>query len=207
MSFVWASLLHVLHGNRPYALSRTSHPITPFNPSGPFEYRSLYDRITRRIETALREELPAEFIKGRGIYSDFRAYAANTCDRFDAVITSPPFPGMRFDRPNWLRLWFCGWGEKHFHQESLTFIERQQMKSMDCYFDFYESMHRLLDDNGVLIVHAGNSDEMPTQLAARSKGRFALVADIAEDVTDVEKHGLPDKQRTTAHHFLFFRKI
>ena len=34
-AFVWAALLHVLHGNRPYALSRTSHPITPFHPKGP----------------------------------------------------------------------------------------------------------------------------------------------------------------------------
>jgi hypothetical protein len=29
-AFIWASLLHVLHGDRPYALSRTSHPISPF---------------------------------------------------------------------------------------------------------------------------------------------------------------------------------
>ena len=39
-TFLWASLLHVLHGNRPYALSRRSHPITPFNPTGPRIYRT-----------------------------------------------------------------------------------------------------------------------------------------------------------------------
>ncbi len=40
-NLVFSSLLHILHGNRPYALSRKSHPITPYAPSGPFEYRSL----------------------------------------------------------------------------------------------------------------------------------------------------------------------
>ncbi|NLT68088.1 MAG: site-specific DNA-methyltransferase, partial [Acidobacteria bacterium] len=52
MIFLWASLLHILHGNRPYALSRTSHPITPLNPSGAFEYRPLLGRLKQRVETA-----------------------------------------------------------------------------------------------------------------------------------------------------------
>ena len=38
-AFVFACLLHILHGNRPYALSRRSHPITPFAPSGKSEYK------------------------------------------------------------------------------------------------------------------------------------------------------------------------
>jgi len=35
-SFILACLLHILHGNRPYALSRRSHPVTPFAPRGPY---------------------------------------------------------------------------------------------------------------------------------------------------------------------------
>lgn len=160
MQFVWASLLHILHGNRPYALSRISHPITPLTPSGPFERRQLCDRLRRRVATALRQELPASFLLGRAVHDDFRNYAHETSDRFDVVITSPPFPGMRFDRPNWLRLWFCGWGEEDFHIQSMGFLERQQTKSMDCYFDFFAAAHRVLDDDGLLIVHAGNGDEI-----------------------------------------------
>ena len=51
--FVKASLLHVLHGNRPYALSRTSHPITPFHPSGPAKYKSLVKHVEERVIAAL----------------------------------------------------------------------------------------------------------------------------------------------------------
>jgi hypothetical protein len=42
---VFASLLHVLHGNRPYALSRRSHPLTPYAPTGPVEYKSLLRKL------------------------------------------------------------------------------------------------------------------------------------------------------------------
>src|SRR5581483_3438722 len=36
---LWACLAHVLHGNRPYALSRRSHPIIPLPPKGAFTYK------------------------------------------------------------------------------------------------------------------------------------------------------------------------
>ena len=48
-SLVFASLLHILHGNRPYALSRRSHPITPFAPTGPAEYRPLMPRLREKV--------------------------------------------------------------------------------------------------------------------------------------------------------------
>src|SRR5581483_2757734 len=35
--FVLTCMMHVLHGNRPYAVSRRSHPVTPFAPTGPAE--------------------------------------------------------------------------------------------------------------------------------------------------------------------------
>ena len=47
-NFVLACLLHILHGNRPYALSRRSHPITPFAPTGPTEYRSLIQKLQQK---------------------------------------------------------------------------------------------------------------------------------------------------------------
>jgi hypothetical protein len=38
-AILFACTLHLLHGNRPYALSRRSHPVTPFKPTGDFEHR------------------------------------------------------------------------------------------------------------------------------------------------------------------------
>lgn len=207
-TFLWASLLHILHGNRPYALSRTSHPVTPFAPSGPTEYRPLLGRLRARVERALREPLSGPFRRGVGLQGDFRSLPERCKEPFDAVITSPPFRGMRFDRPNWFRMWFCGWGEKNFHEDSLSFLEREQAKSLDCYRDFFAVCRRMLRSDGLLIVHIGSGKkdgEIIPGLLARAAEHFALLADVRENVQAVEKHGLTDKGRTEAHHLLFLR--
>ncbi|MBZ0202687.1 MAG: hypothetical protein K8I03_06700, partial [Ignavibacteria bacterium] len=53
---VIASLLHILHGNRPYALSRRSHPIVPYAPTGKFEYKSLISKLTEKVERVINIE-------------------------------------------------------------------------------------------------------------------------------------------------------
>jgi len=63
-SFVLSSLLHILHGNRPYALSRRSHPITPFAPTGDTEYRALMPRLSSKIERSLAKPIPNDFACG-----------------------------------------------------------------------------------------------------------------------------------------------
>jgi DNA modification methylase len=209
-TFLWASLLHILHGNRPYALSRTSHPVTPFAPSGPAEYRPLLGRLRARVERALAEPLSECFHPGIGIHGDFRSLPRRCEEPFDAIITSPPFLGMRFDRPNWLRMWFCGWGEKNFHEDSRSFLEREQARSLDCYRDFFAVCCQMLRPNGLLIVHigSGNKDgKLIPGLLARAAERFTLLANVRENVQAVEKHGLKDKGRTEAHHLLFFRPL
>ncbi|MBX3391110.1 MAG: hypothetical protein KF787_00540 [Phycisphaeraceae bacterium] len=206
--FIWASVLHILHGNRPYALSRTSHPVTPFNPSGPFIYKSLIEKTRDRVRRALREQLPPEFRPGVSHHGDFRELPARYADRFDAVITSPPFIGMRFDRPNWLRLWFCGWTEADFHVTSQGYLERQQTRSMDCYREFYDATARMIRRGGTLVVHLGSGgrDRMLERLIELGSEAFTFVRRIDEDVSDVEKHGIRDKGMTSAQHFLVFRR-
>jgi Putative RNA methylase family UPF0020 len=210
-AFVWASLLHVLHGNRPYALSRTSHPITPFSPTGLFEYKSVIEKTRARIERALAVPLPEAFVAGRGIEGDFRylASAMDSTEEAGAVITSPPFLGMRFDRPNWLRMWFCGWSADDFHVKSLNFLERQQTKSLNCYEDFYEVCSKLLRADGLLIIHigSGKNDRLVDGLRDLAEPLFRLIAETVEGVAALEQHGLSDKgNRTTDHHLLFFRR-
>lgn len=204
--FVWACLLHVLHGNRPYALSRTSHPITPFRPTGSFEYRGLIDRTARKIGRALSEPLPEKFVSGQALEGDFRDLP-KLVSGFDAIITSPPFLGMRFDRPNWLRLWFCGWTEQSFLTLSRSFLEREQVNSWDCYEEFFEVSQELLKPGGTMILHlgSGGADSMLEQLRGLADAQFALVGEVYEDVKASERHGLRDKGRTTTHHLLFYR--
>ena len=68
--FVMASLLHILHGNRPYALSRRSHSITPYKPRGPFEYRPLIERLKAKVQRGLQQPLPEEFHPGKMFLQD-----------------------------------------------------------------------------------------------------------------------------------------
>lgn len=209
--FLWASILHVLHGNRPYALSRNSHPITPFSPTGEFEYRPVIDRVTRRVTNALATALTADFKHGTAYHGDFRDLVDKVEAPVDAIITSPPFLGMRFDRPNWLRLWFCGWGENDFHTTSLGFLERQQTKTRACYEDFFTVSRKLIKDGGVLVMHLGSGSgsvgkrDMVGDLKELSAGWFNLAGEVTEDVAHLDDHGLSDKgRRTTKHHLLFF---
>jgi DNA modification methylase len=204
--FIKASILHILHGNRPYALSRTSHPITPFSPKGEAEYRSLVSRLTQRIERALSDPISEEFIPGSVYHSDFRKLPDFTSEKVDVIITSPPFVGMRFDRPNWLRLWFCGWEASDFHQTSKSFLERQQGKNFDVYQDFFSTCRKMLKPGGTLILHLGGSEknDMVAQLEKLGAKTFSHVATVVEDVTDVETHGVKDRGQTSSHHFVFF---
>lgn len=207
--FIWASLLHILHGNRPYALSRTSHPITPLHPKGEAVYKPLVDKVWQRIERVLQSPLSEIFRPGIGYYGDFRDLPSKCQEHFDTIITSPPFFGMRFDRPNWLRLWFCGWDESDFHKTSLSFLDRQQTKSMDCYLDFFKICHQFLKPTGLLILHlgSGKSGEMVNQIKKISLQDFELVGEVSENVQAIEQHGISDKGLTTKHHLLFFRSI
>lgn len=204
-AFFWASLLHVLHGNRPYALSRTSHPITPFHPKGPTVYKSVKDKVWARVSAALSKELPSSFKPGLGLHGDFRALDAETIGTFDAVITSPPFLGMRFDRPNWLRLWFCGWGKDDFHKTSLDFLERQQIRSRDVYAEFFSTLRPLMKPNGLLVVHLGSGKDsrLVDDLKHLADDKFSLRGEVRENVQAVEQHGIRDKGLTTSHHLLF----
>jgi Putative RNA methylase family UPF0020 len=209
INFIRANLLHILHGNRPYALSRKSHPITPFHPSGPTEYKSVNGKMRERLASVLSHELPKEFKPGNALHGDFRNLDSANIGRFNSIITSPPFYGMRFDRPNWLRLWFCGWSENDFHHTSTAFLERQQVKSLDCYNDFILKCHDLLDINGTLILHVGSGGKkrLDTELISVAKDKFSLQYHLSESVKDIESHGIADRGLTDIHHLLFFSRL
>lgn len=49
VTMVFSAFLHVLHGNRPYALSRHSHSLTPYAPTGEFEYKRVIEKIVQKV--------------------------------------------------------------------------------------------------------------------------------------------------------------
>src|SRR5207249_2191880 len=109
VSMLMACILHILHGNRPYALSRRSHNIMPWPPKGETTYKSVAKLLREKVRRTLAPNLPMNYIRGRAMQED--VYSLRLPDEsVDWIITSPPFYANRdFLRMNRIRLWFSGW--------------------------------------------------------------------------------------------------
>ncbi len=203
--FVCASLLHILHGNRPYALSRRSHPLTPYKPTGPYEYRSLIDRLRAKVERGLDEGLPADFRPGKIFFQDATSWWPREVDQLDAVITSPPFfDSTRFYLANWLRLWFSGWSARDFEACPSVFVDEQQKSSFDVYIPILRQAKERLKSDGVLVLHLGKSVkcDMAAHLQELGKRWFRSTDLFDESVAHCESHGIRDKGTVTSHQYL-----
>lgn len=205
-ALVLSSLLHILHGNRPYALSRRSHPITPFAPTGDFEYRplmrSLRDKVERSIAAIEAEPPTAE---GHTFYQDATKWWPSQIDNLDAIITSPPFfDSTRFHLANWIRLWFCGWEREDFDAKPLAFVDELQKKSFSVYEPVFRQARERLKPDGRVVFHLGRSRkcDMAEMLASVAAPWFRVLDHYVEDVTHCESHGIRDKGTVEAHQYL-----
>ncbi len=206
---VFSSLLHILHGNRPYALSRRSHPVTPFAPSGPFEYRSVIERLETRLARVLPEleNLASVSLHGEAFEADCREVPVSY--PIDAVITSPPFAkSLRFWSSNWLRLWFTGWDRHDFEAQPQRYIDVQQRSGMEPYRELARAMHALLRPDGLFILHLGETARVNMAASIRPEidPWFEIEYAGRENVEDTETHGLRDKGATVAHWYVFARR-
>jgi len=145
----WAVLfsctLHLLHGNRPYALSRRSHPVTPFKPTGDFEHRELMPRLRDKL-ARLHEELTNDVREwGGSAQGDCTVTWPASIPIADVIITSPPFfDSTRFYMTNWMRFWFVGWEREDFDIRASEFLETRQKQSLDVYHSFYAAARERL---------------------------------------------------------------
>jgi DNA modification methylase len=204
-SLVYASLLHVLHGNRPYALSRRSHPVTPFKPQGDFEYRPLAPRLRSKLARTLAAPRGEGAVTGRA--SNMDMFALPIDREADVVITSPPFAGStRFSVANWMRLWMAGWEPDDFTQRREAFLEHQQRVTLDIYSKFFASASTWLKPGGRMIMHVGRNKKwnMAKELAPRADDWFELVHSFDECVVGRESFGISDQGSTSSHQYLFF---
>lgn len=205
-AIVFSCLLHVLHGNRPYALSRTSHPLTPYAPTGEYAYKNIIEHINDKIKLTYKCDSFAEYCNGQAIYGDFNDL--NGIDA-DAIITSPPFAdSFKFYSQNWMRLWLCGWKPDDFRTANAKFLDDKQNSNFDIYYSFFEMCYRNLKPDGIVILHLGKTAkfDMAKELSFRAKKLFDIVYIGTESVENIEKHGIKDKGGTIAHQFLFLQK-
>ena len=204
-SLVFSCLLHILHGNRPYALSRRSHPITPFAPTGEAKYRALMPRLFNKMERSLTAVIPDSFAHGHSVFQDSTEWWPSQVQELDAVITSPPFfDSTRFHLGNWMRLWFSGWEANDFERKPLAFVDERQKKSFEVYEPILRQSRERLKSGGVVVFHLGASKkcDMANELSRVAKSWFRVVDIYTECVSHCESHGIRDKGSVLSHQYL-----
>lgn len=208
-ALVMAALLHILHGNRPYALSRRSHPITPFAPTGEAEYRAVIPRLAVKVHR-LMEAVPEATIPFGACYQqDATAPWPEEIDDLDAIVTSPPFfDSTRFYAANWMRLWFAGWNGVDFKTEPAQFVDERQKVSLEVYDGIFRQSASRLKRGGIMALHLGKSAkcDMAQGLIDIAGRHLKLVDILDESVAHCESHGIRDKGTVTHHQYVVFRR-
>jgi DNA methylase len=209
-SLVMACMLHILHGNRPYALSRNSHPITPYAPTGEFEYKSVIEKLSTKVGKSLNSQSPPRFVEGKCYKADICKSWPAELQNINAIITSPPFfDSTKFYMTNWMRFWFCGWSKENFSAEPESFVEIAQKKSMDIYSGIFSKCKERLVDGGLVVLHLGISKkcDMGKRLSEIANDHFDILDLYTESVEHCESHGIRDKGSVTGHQYLILKKV
>ena len=202
---ILSCLVHILHGNRPYALSRRSHPITPYAPSGEYIYKSLTSKLYEKLSRSLEVYKGEDFFEGCIFHQDILEEWPDSIKDVDAIITSPPFfDSTRYYMVNWIRNWFLGWEEEDFSLKKDDFIDEKQKKSFLIYKEILLQCKKRLSKNGVVVFHLGKSKkkDMGNELAKIAKPIFNNIELHNEDVSHLEKHGVKDKGTVKSHQYL-----
>ncbi len=202
---VLSSMLHILHGNRPYALSRKSHPITPYAPTGEFMYKSVSEKLTDKVLKYYRESIPDSFEAGTIICQDSTHRWPDSVDGLDAIITSPPFfDSTRFYSANWIRLWFCGWEREDFITMPARYIDEIQKKNMLIYETIFRLAKERLKNDGVMVMHLGKSRkcDMGIALSEIASRYFNNRELFNESVIHCNRFGIKDVGSVTEHQYL-----
>jgi len=204
--FLKSCTLHILHGNRPYALSRRSHGIIPIPPKGPTIYKSLMVSLrAKALRMALERPVP-DFRDGKAFQASANAFPLED-HSVDCIITSPPFLGTtEFLRQNRIRLWFCGWNYAQQTQSKPDFLEYS--KSMNPYNAVLTEFRRVLTNKGLAVMHLGVVKKLDMASAVEAIAPaygFETLATLYEDATGLESHGRTDRGATHQHQFLFLR--
>jgi hypothetical protein len=203
-----SAVCHILHGNRPYALSRRSHGIIPIPPRGEFTYKSLMVSLRAKIARLRIAELPEDFTPGLGLQGDageidFESHS------IDAIITSPPFLGTtEFLRQNRVRLWFCGMDYSQQRSSRDQFVEYR--RDLSFYSDILFEWARVLRPQGRLIMHLGvvrNRDMAEEIRPCVEEAGFTVHDILYEPATHLESHGRTDRGATHTHQFLIAERL
>jgi len=202
-SVLWSVVAHILHGNRPYALSRRSHNIIPIPPKGELVYKSLIGSARSKVLRLYARPFPQTCVRGEAHECD--ASRLELAEPVDAIITSPPFLGTtEFLKQNWLRMWFAGWDRTAIDTSLSGFLEYQ--RNLRVYAGFFGRFRQLLREGGLMVLHLGvvKDVDMAKELTPLAvQAGFLKIGLVYEDARDLESHGRTDRGGTHTHQFLF----
>ncbi len=204
--FLLASMLGILHHQRPGFLSYPSSHLVPYLRSEKFpesdfpelyEYRPVAPRLAAKVERALKRTPDGPL---SGLIEGVRRSSANFVnlpDNIDCVISSPPYMNaLDYRRDNRLRLWFLG--EKFGERADRTFEAISEFrKLMD---KLARQLERKVRKGGYCIFVVGEQTyrggrRYPSEVLARSFLTHSSTFRLCDVISDT----IPDIRRSRKH--------
>ena len=202
-ALVFACLLHILHGNRPYALSRRSHPIHTVLSHRRGRIQGIGGQAggegppVSGSETAGCIHRGFIHVPGRHRPLAARHRPTGCGDHVAAVLRQHSFSLGELDS-----LVFAGWTSADFRERPLAFVDERQKRSFSVYEPIVRQARERLKHGGVCVFHLGKSRkcDMAGEVAGVARPWFRNVEIFAENVAHCESHGIRDKgTRRRAH--------
>lgn len=195
--FLLASLLGILHHQRPGFLSFPSSHTVPYLRLNKFPrsrfpelylYRSLSDRLEAKIHRAFRRFPALDFTIDRSCYSR-NAGVLVPSQPVDAIITSPPYMRLLdYARDNRLRLWFLGIDDWRSLDQIISPREEAFLKLMRKCFNTWQSVLKP-QQHCVLIVgdtwsrtRRENLPQVVRRIATEEVGGYTLMSEYSDTI-------------------------
>jgi SAM-dependent methyltransferase len=204
--FLLASLLGILHHQRPGFLSFPSSHLVPYLRSNKFprsdypelyKYRPLTPRLRAKVERALKRPPTRALV---GFVENIRqssVESVNLPEGIDCVITSPPYMNaLDYGRDNRLRLWFLG-------EPYLEPVDRV-LTGLDGYIRAIHALAQQLQEKvrpgGYCVFVVGErttrkGDRFPSEVLTRIFAQHASALRLDHVISDI----IPDIRRSRRH--------
>jgi hypothetical protein len=195
--FLLASLLGILHHQRPGFLSFPSSHTVPYLrlkafPPAEFpqlyEYRPLRDRLEAKIKRAFRRVPELDGALERRCYAQ-SAHLLSQKAMVDAIITSPPYMRqLDYARDNRLRLWFLGVDDPNVLDQTISPRKDAFLKLMRQCFIRWRAVLKpqkycvLVVGDGCSEVQGANLPEIISRIATDEVGGYVHVHDHTEAI-------------------------
>jgi Putative RNA methylase family UPF0020 len=195
--FLLASLLGILHHQRPGFLSFPSSHTVPYLRRKAFppwkfpklyEYRSLYDRFEAKIERAFRRVPELDHGLERRCFSK-PAHLLTPAAKVDAILTSPPYMRqLDYGRDNRLRLWFLGVEDSNALDHIISPGKEAFLRLMGQCFNKWKTVLKpnkyciLVVGDASSEVEDANLPELISHIATKEVGGYTHILDHTEAI-------------------------